>query len=173
MLHNFNYYSVKAVSVKFERFDSKIISINWTYFFVLKIHNVSKIVITKNLFLCPRHDIHWIDKLWTSICTLLTCSWHVFTNSESTNPRHFFTKFFLVKNDAKAVYCYKKRHFAAPLKENKTFFVNKIRGFVDSEFVKTCHEPHLCLHCQRQIFQIAAKGHGIFSQWTGFRPCIY
>ena len=129
MLHNFNYYSVKAVSVKFERFDSKIISINWTYFFVLKIHNVSKIVITKkNLFQCPRHDIHWIDKLWTSICTLLTCSWHVFTNSESTNPRHFFTKFFLVKNDAKAVYCYKKRHFAAPLKENKT----KNRGFVDS-----------------------------------------
>ena len=30
-----------------------------------------------------------------------------------------------------------KRHFAAPLKENKTFFVKKI---VDSEFVKICHE---------------------------------
>ena len=27
-----------------------------------------------------------------------------------------------------------------PLKENKTFFVNKIRGLVHSEFVKICHE---------------------------------
>jgi len=34
----------------------------------------------------------------------------------------------------------KERHFAAPLKENKTFFVKKNRGFVDSEFVKICHE---------------------------------
>ena len=25
-------------------------------------------------------------------------------------------------------------------KENKIFIVKKIRGFVDSEFVKTCHE---------------------------------
>ena len=30
--------------------------------------------------------------------------------------------------------------FGAPLKENKAFFVKKIRGFVDSEFVKICHE---------------------------------
>ena len=37
MLHNFNYYSVKAVSVKFERFDSEMISINLTYFFALKV----------------------------------------------------------------------------------------------------------------------------------------
>ena len=29
------------------------------------------------------------------------------------------------------------RHFAAPLKENK---IKKICGFVDSEFVKICHE---------------------------------
>ena len=49
MLHNFNYYSVKAVSVKFERFDSEMISINLTYFFALKVHNVSKIVTTKNV----------------------------------------------------------------------------------------------------------------------------
>ena len=46
MLHNFNYYSVKAVSVKFERFDSEMISINLTYFFALKVHNVSKILVT-------------------------------------------------------------------------------------------------------------------------------
>ena len=36
------------------------------------------------------------------------------------------------------------RHFAAPLKENKTFSVKKIRGFVDSEFVKICHEQVTC-----------------------------
>jgi len=35
---------------------------------------------------------------------------------------------------------FKKRHFAAALKENKIFFVKKIRGFIDSEFVKICHE---------------------------------
>ena len=33
-----------------------------------------------------------------------------------------------------------KRHFAAPLKENKTFFVKKIRAFEGSEFAKICHE---------------------------------
>ena len=38
------------------------------------------------------------------------------------------------------VYFHKKRHFEAPLKENKTFSVKKIRDFVDSEFVKICHE---------------------------------
>ena len=48
----------------------------------------------------------------------------------------FFTKSFLFSFIT-------KWHFAVPLKENKTFFVkNKswIRGFVDSEFVKICHE---------------------------------
>ena len=49
MLHNFNYYSVKAVSVKFERFDSEMISINLTYFFAFKVHNIYKIVNTKNV----------------------------------------------------------------------------------------------------------------------------
>ena len=32
-----------------------------------------------------------------------------------------------------------KRHFAAPLKENKTFFMKKFVN-VNSEFVKICHE---------------------------------
>ena len=32
------------------------------------------------------------------------------------------------------IYKKKKRHFAVPLIENKTFFVQKIRGFVDSKF---------------------------------------
>ena len=41
---------------------------------------------------------------------------------------------------AKTLFLQKKRHFAAPLKETKTFFVKKNRGFVDSEFVKICHE---------------------------------
>ena len=47
-----------------------------------------------------------------------------------------------IKNVAKTVYFHtQKKHFAAPnLKENKTFFVKKIRGFLDSEFVKICHE---------------------------------
>ena len=59
----------------------------------------------------------------------------------------------------------KTRHFAAPLKENRTFFEKKNRGFVDSEFVKTCHEPHLeydpshqtnrvCRNFGRHLFQI-------------------
>ena len=39
-----------------------------------------------------------------------------------------------IKNVAKTVYFQKKRHFAVPLKEKKN------RGFVDSEFVKICHE---------------------------------
>ena len=33
-----------------------------------------------------------------------------------------------------------KRHFAATLKENKNFFAKKIRGLVNSEFVKRCHK---------------------------------
>ena len=52
---------------------------------------------------------------------------------------------FEIKNVAKTVYFHKKRHFAAPFKENKTFFVKKICGFVDSEFVKICHEQVTCL----------------------------
>ena len=38
------------------------------------------------------------------------------------------------------LFIFTQRHFAAHLKENKTVFVKKIRGFVDSEFVKICHE---------------------------------
>jgi hypothetical protein len=77
----------------------------------------------------------------------MTC-FHEFRIYESTN---FFHEIFLVffknkketfcieiKNVGKTVY-FHKRHFAAPLKENKTFFMKKNRGFVDSEFVKICH----------------------------------
>ena len=38
------------------------------------------------------------------------------------------------------LFIFTKRHFLAPLKENMTFFVKKIRGFVDLKFVKRCHE---------------------------------
>ena len=38
------------------------------------------------------------------------------------------------------LFIFTKRHIAAPLKENKTFSCKNNRGFVDSEFVKTCHE---------------------------------
>ena len=33
-----------------------------------------------------------------------------------------------------------KERFSAPLEENKTFFMKKKCGFVDSEFVKICHD---------------------------------
>ena len=42
------------------------------------------------------------DKYWLGKVQLayergeILCSWHVLTNSEATNPRIFFTKFFLV-----------------------------------------------------------------------------
>ena len=36
------------------------------------------------------------------------------------------------------------RHFAPPLKEDKTFSVKIIRGFVGSKFVKICHEQVTC-----------------------------
>jgi hypothetical protein len=35
-------------------------------------------------------------------------------------------------------------NFYLVLKENKNFFVKKTHGFVDSEFVKTCHENVIC-----------------------------
>ena len=44
------------------------------------------------------------------------------------------------KNVSITIYFHKKIHFAATSKENKKIFAKKIRGFVDSEFVKTCHE---------------------------------
>ena len=43
---------------------------------------------------------------------------------------------------AKTVYFHIKRHFAAPLKENKTFFVKNL-GFIDSEFGKMCHKQDI------------------------------
>ena len=56
---------------------------------------------------------------------------HVFTNSESSNQQILFTIFFLSSKTAKNVYSHKKIHFAAALKENKTFFEKKswIRRF--------------------------------------------
>ena len=38
------------------------------------------------------------------------------------------------------MYFQTKRHSAAPLKENKTFFMKKKFEFVDSEFVKISHK---------------------------------
>ena len=79
---------------------------------------------------------------------------HVFKNSESMKPRFFSRNFccFILKqgriyywgkNVAKTVNFHKKRHSAAPFKENKTFFAKKIRGFVDLEFVKICHKKQV------------------------------
>ena len=75
----------------------------------------------------------------------MTCSWHVFTNSESTNPL-FFSPIFLFFFQKRGRFYLLRLKMLLELfifTQNKTFFVNKIRGFVDSEFVKTCHEPHL------------------------------
>ena len=46
----------------------------------------------------------------------------------------------IAKTSTKTVCFLIEIHSAAPLKENKTFSVKKIRGFVDSKFVKTCRE---------------------------------
>ena len=70
----------------------------------------------------------WIQK------SHLTCSWHVFTNSKSTNffLYHFKTRKKYSIEIKKFIYSYlfsqKKTHFGAPLKENNKFFEKKIRG---------------------------------------------
>ena len=43
---------------------------------------------------------------------------------------------------------HKKQHYEDPLKENKTFFVRTIRGFVGSEFMKICHEQVKRFSCK-------------------------
>ena len=59
----------------------------------------------------------------------ITCLWHVFMNSESMNPRNFFTNFscfllklgriFLLRSKMLLkLFIFTKRHFLAPLKEN-------------------------------------------------------
>ena len=75
-------------------------------------------------------NVHWIQQQITNFDffflqtfqqtrrSLVTCSWHIFTNSESTNLCFFFTKNVLFSFKGAA----------------------KCRGFVDSEFVKACHE---------------------------------
>ena len=72
----------------------------------------------------------------------LTCSWYVFTNSESMNPLFFCLKVFnvvflnkadffnVIKIFAKTIYFHKKRHCPDPFKGNKTFFMKKILGFL-------------------------------------------
>ena len=90
----------------------------------------------------------------SNLISFITYSWHVWTNSESTNLRIFPTIFFLfslkqsrifsikrcLKNVPITIYFHKKRHFAATSTE-------KNRGFVDSEFVKTCHEQVIRIQC--------------------------
>ena len=65
--------------------------------------------------------------------------------SRIPNLRIFFTIFFLLKQGRifllrSKSFTKKDTTYVDPLEENKTFFVNTIRGFVDSEFVKICHE---------------------------------
>ena len=51
------------------------------------------------------------------------------------------------------LYFHKKRHYAAPLKEKNTFFMKKNRGFVDSEFLKICHEQITTCQIWKQFLE--------------------
>ena len=83
----------------------------------------------------------------TKISQRLTKKGVFFTNSESTK---FFLLFSFktrqdkdsveIKNGARLGYFQRKNQFAAPLKENETFFGKNNRGFVSPEFVKICLE---------------------------------
>ena len=72
----------------------------------------------------------------------------VFTNHKSTNSRFFFLcnqdRIFSIEVKKillnLSTYIHKNNNFAAPLKENKTFFMKKKFEFVDSEFVKISHK---------------------------------
>ena len=76
-----------------------------------------------------------------------TCSCHVFTNFESTNPRIFFTKFFLfsfktrydfsieIKNLARTVYFQKKERLCSFFKRKQDIFPEK--KIVDSWIEKS------------------------------------
>ena len=85
-----------------------------------------------------------------TIYKYVTCLCHIFTNFESTNAHFFFAKNVLFPFEGAAKIIVKINSFSNSfisiekfylvLKENKHNFVKEIRGFVDSEFVKTCHE---------------------------------
>ena len=97
----------------------------------------------------------------------ITCSWHVFTNSESTNPRIFFRVFFWfsieTKNVAKTVYIFlQKKTFLQLLKKKTRHFSWKkiVDYLVDSEFVKICHEQ--VRNCR---FEICIELHWKFVTW--------
>ena len=78
----------------------------------------------------------------------LTHSWHVFTNSESTNPRIFFHNFscFLLKQDRvffywdkkmlQKLFIFTKKTLCSSFKRKQDIFCEKNWGFVDSEFWK-------------------------------------
>ena len=71
------------------------------------------------------------------------------------------------------IYFHKKRYFAAPLKENKTFFMKKDCGFIDSEFMKICHEQVIICQIRYRISANSFHGkcvkcrnfHIVFALW--------
>jgi len=69
----------------------------------------------------------------------MTCSWHVFTNSKSTykSTIFLFTKmsWFLWKKTVLATFLISIFYLV---------LVEKKCGFVESEFMKTCHEHVIC-----------------------------
>ena len=113
MAHNFEYmtYSVEILSMISLSMESSFIDNLWKIPTFLIMQNTVK----------------------TQFFKQITCSWHVFTNSESTNPRfqEFFLVFFFKK--VKMFYwdhnCLFSHKDTLQLLKKKTFFVKK---FVDS-----------------------------------------
>lgn len=86
----------------------------------------------------------------------ITCSWHVFTNSESTNPWFFFHEIFLVffkqgrnlilrSNMLLKLIIFTKKILCSSFKRNWNIICENFCIFVDSEFVKICHEQAKCV----------------------------
>ena len=91
----------------------------------------------------------------------ITCSWHVFTNSESTNSQLFSQKMsFLLKEMQSAFFFEKKsfnnifvtKKFYLVLNKNKNNFVKRHCGFVDSWFVKK-YVTNMLLFCKQIFFE--------------------
>ena len=78
----------------------------------------------------------------------MTC-FHEFRIYESTIFFHEIFKqgrnLLLRSNMLLKLFIFRKKYFAAPLKEIKTFFVKFFCRFVGSEFVKICHEQAKCV----------------------------
>ena len=120
LLNTFQLFSNKLCSLKVERY----CFFQWVDFFLVSFRRKSEIF--RNVW-CV-HDMF----------------------SRIPNLRIFFTKFFLFSFKTRQnssieiinvdTFMITKKTLSSYLKENKKFFARKNCSFVDSEFVKTCHE---------------------------------